>query len=67
MAGKMQGEGDRESARKYEQDTEEFIESGRVEEAAQKAKEDAEAEKAGRERAKEFDHEEKQRDYSKPE
>lgn len=65
MAGKNQGEGDRESARKYEKDTEEFVESGRVNEAARKAEEDKEAEKAGRERAKEFDPEEKQRDYSK--
>lgn len=66
MAGKNQGEGDQESARKYEKDTEEFIESGRVDDAAHKAEEDPKAEKAGRERAKEFDPEEKQRDYSKP-
>lgn len=67
---RIQGEGDRESARRYNQDTREFVESGRVEEAAARAgdqdpKEAERAEKAGAEKAKEKDpavH----RDYQKP-
>lgn len=61
-----QGEGDRESARRFNQDQQEFVKSGRVDEAARQAKEDPEAERKARARAKEFDPEEN-RDYSKPE
>ncbi len=55
-----QGEGDREAAKRYSEETREFVDSGKVDEAAQRAKEQdpAEgeaAEKAGRERAKEVD------------
>lgn len=62
---KNQGEGDRESAREYEKDTERHIESGKVDEAAHKAEQDPRAEDKGRERAKEFDPE-VHRDYDKP-
>ncbi len=65
-----QGEGDREAAKRYSEETREFIDSGKVDEAAERAKEQdpAEgkaAEKAGRDRAKEMDpavH----RDHKKP-
>lgn len=65
-----QGEGDRESARRYNEDTREFVESGRVDEAAERARdqdpeEAREAEEAGLERAREKDpavH----RDYDRP-
>lgn len=50
-----QGEGDRESARRYNEHNREFVESGKVDEAARNAEPDPEAEKAGRERAKELD------------
>lgn len=55
-----QGEGDRKSAERYNKETQEFVKSGKVEDAAKKAagqsREEAErAEKAGRERAKEED------------
>ena len=65
-----QGEGDRESARRYNRNAKDFAESGKVEEAAQRAGEDAPeegeaAEKAGRDRAKEFDPA-VERDYTKP-
>jgi hypothetical protein len=63
---KNQGEGDRESAERYNKDTQEFVKKGRVDKAAQEATEDRDAERKGRERAKEFDPEEN-RDYSKPE
>jgi hypothetical protein len=66
-----QGEGDRESARRYNEDTREYVESGKVDEAARKAgdqdpSEAESAERAGEERAREVDpavH----RDYRKPE
>ena len=66
-----QGEGDRESARRYNKDTREYVESGKVDEAAREAgdqdpSEAESAERAGEERAKEVDpavH----RDYEKPE
>jgi len=66
----VQGEGDKEAARHYDEKTREFVESGKVGEAAEKAAEqdpaEAEsAEQAGRERSKEQDpavH----RDYHKP-
>lgn len=61
-----QGEGDHESARRFNQDQQAFVKSGRVDEAARQAKENPEAERKARERAKEFDPEEN-RDYSKPE
>ena len=64
------GEGNREADRHYRERTREFVESGRVDEAAEKAreqdpKEGAEAEERGRERAKEVDPE-VHRDYDKP-
>jgi hypothetical protein len=67
---KNQGEGDRESAKRYNEKTQEYVESGKVDEAAKKAgegdpKELQQAEKAGKERAKEFDPA-VERDYSKP-
>ncbi len=65
-----QGEGDRESARQYNEDTREFVESGRVDEAARNAHEQdpteaEDAEEAGRDRAKEQDPS-VHRDYEKP-
>lgn len=65
MAGKNQGEGDRESAQRYNEQTQKFVKSGKVDQAAREAKEDPEAEAKGRERAKEFDPETR-RDYTKP-
>jgi hypothetical protein len=65
MAGKNQGEGDRESARRYNEATRKFVESGKVEQAAHEATEDPAAEAEGRRRAKEFDPETR-RDYTKP-
>jgi len=38
MNNKNQGEGNREAARRYNKDTEEFIDSGKVDESAQKAR-----------------------------
>ena len=66
----MQGEGDKEAAREYNEATRQFVESGKVEEAAERAggqdaDEAEQAEQAGLERAKEKDpavH----RDYQKP-
>lgn len=66
MADKNQGEGDRESARRYNDDTKKFVKDGKVEKAVRESKEDPEAEKKGRERAKEFDPQ-VPRDYSRPE
>ncbi len=65
-----QGEGDRESARRYNESTQEFVESGKVDEAARKAgegdKQEMErAEQLGKDRAKELDPA-VDRDYSKP-
>lgn len=65
MAEKNQGEGDRESAERYNQEQQKFVKSGRVEKAAQESTSDPDAEEQGRRRAKEFDPEE-ERDYSKP-
>ena len=70
-ANKNQGEGDRESARHYNDATQEFVESGKVDEAAEQAGEQdpgeaRRSEEAGSERAREVDpavH----RDYKKPE
>jgi hypothetical protein len=67
---KNQGEGDRESAKRYNKKTREYVKSGKVEKAARKAgegdKQDMErAEKAGKDRAKEFDPS-VERDYSEP-
>lgn len=64
------GEGNREADREYRKDTEEFIESGKVDEAAEKAREQDpaeadEAEERGKERAKELDPE-VHREYDKP-
>jgi hypothetical protein len=68
--GKIQGEGDHEAAERYDEATRDFVESGKVDEAAERAKgqdpdEARDAERSGRERAKEQDpavH----RDYRKP-
>ena len=65
-----QGEGDRESAKRYNEDTKEFVKSGKVKDAARKAgkgdrRDMEQAEKAGKERAKEFDPAVR-RDYSGP-
>lgn len=67
---KNQGEGDREADRHYRERTKDFIESGRVDEAAERAREQdpeegREAEEQGRRRAKEVDPE-VHRDYDKP-
>lgn len=66
MAGKNQGEGDKESAKRYNQDQQEFVKSGRVDDAAREAADDPEAERKARERAKELDPEEN-RHYDRPE
>jgi hypothetical protein len=70
QGGQNQGEGDREAARRYNEDQQQFVQSGKVDEAARKAAgqdpaEARKAEQAGRDRAKELDPEES-RDYSKP-
>lgn len=67
---KVQGEGDRESAKRYNENAREFVESGKVDEAARKAGEGdkeelARAEKDGKDRAKELDPA-VDRDHSKP-
>lgn len=62
MAGKNQGEGDKESAARYNKEQQEFVNSGRVDDAARKATEDLDAERKGRERAKAFDPEGKKGD-----
>lgn len=61
---KNQGEGDREAARHYDEKTREYVESGKVDQAARDAEADPEAEEQGKERAKEFDPE-VHRDYKK--
>lgn len=66
----VQGEGDRKAARRYNEASKKFAESGKVKEAAEKAgtqseKTSREAEKAGKSRARELDPE-VHRDYSKP-
>lgn len=66
----QKGEGDREADRHYREQTREFVESGKVDEAAEKARgqdpdEAKRAEEAGRKRAKEVDPE-VHRDYDKP-
>ena len=63
QAPNVQGEGDYESARKYNKDAKEFAQSGKVHEAARAAKPENEqqarameqAEQAGKSRAKEED------------
>ena len=65
-----QGEGDRTSAKRYNEATRKFVESGKVEEAARQAagqdpEEAKESERKGRERAKELDPE-VHRQYDKP-
>jgi hypothetical protein len=67
---KNQGEGDRESAKRFNKNEQEFVKSGKVDKAARKAGEGDEqemerAEKAGKERAKELDPG-VDRNYSKP-
>ena len=64
------GEGDRQADRHYREKTREFVESGKVDEAAEKARdqdpeEAKKAEEAGRKRAKEVDPE-VHRDYDEP-
>jgi hypothetical protein len=66
----VQGEGNKEAAREYNEATREFVKSGKVKEAAERAgsqdpAEGEQAEKAGLERAKEKDPEVR-RDYRKP-
>lgn len=65
-----QGEGDLESGRRYNEKTQKFVESGKVDEAARKAgegdKQEMErAEQSGKDRAKELDPA-VERNYSKP-
>ena len=65
-----QGEGDHEAARRYNEDAQAFVASGKVDAAARNAQdqdpaEAKAAEAAGKARAKELDPEEK-RDYAKP-
>ncbi len=65
-----QGEGDREAARAYNEATQDYVRSGKVEEAARRAgKQDPEeaehSEEEGRARAKEEDPEVR-RDYRQP-
>ncbi|MCA1600464.1 MAG: hypothetical protein LC776_02055 [Acidobacteria bacterium] len=70
----VQGEGDRESTRRYDDATKAFVESGKVKEQAdttanislEEKRELGEAEKVGKERAKEEDPAVR-RDYAKPE
>ncbi len=70
----LQGEGDRESARRYDEAARAFVESGKVKEhadatatiSAEEKRDLEEAEKAGKERAKEEDPAVR-RDYFKPE
>ena len=50
-SGKVQGEGDYASARRYDEETREFVESGKVEPAANAAKPKNEAEAKEMERA----------------
>ncbi len=45
---KIQGEGDRESAREYNEATREFIESGKVDEAAKRTESGSRRGRAGR-------------------
>lgn len=67
-----QGEGDREAAKRYNENTRKFVKSGRVDKAARDAanmndeerRAAEQAEQAGKRRAKELDPEDK-RDYSK--
>jgi hypothetical protein len=66
----IQGEGDRESAKRYNKGTQEFVEAGKVDEAARRAgdadpEELEKAEREGEARAKELDPDE-ERDYTKP-
>jgi len=68
--GTNQGEGNREAARRYNEDQQRFVESGKVEKAAEDAKgqdpaEAAAAEKAGKDHAKGFDPQEEP-GYRKP-
>jgi hypothetical protein len=66
----IQGEGDKEAARRYDEATQEFVRSGKLEQAEKQAaeqdpREAEQAEREGRERAKEDDpavH----RDYHQP-
>ena len=63
MSSKNQGEGDRESARRFNEDEQKFVQSGRVTEAARKAaprdaseqQQMQQAEEAGKSHAKDED------------
>lgn len=50
-SSKVQGEGDYESARRYDQAQQDFVKSGKVDEAARKAKPQSEAERKEMEQA----------------
>lgn len=50
---RMQGEGDRESARRYRKDTEDYVESHDIEEEARRAKPESDAQKKALEQAEE--------------
>jgi len=68
--GENQGEGDRESAARYNEATQEFVQSGKVEDAAEQAagqdpQEARRSEREARERAKAEDPAVR-RDYDKP-
>ena len=68
-SGKNQGEGDRESAKRYNEATQDFVKSGKVKKAAQRAKgqdpqEARDSEREGKRHAKEEDPAVK-RDYKK--
>lgn len=65
MAGKNQGEGNRDAARHYNEATQKFVKAGKVNKALKKAKDDPEAERKARARSKELDPQDR-RDYSKP-
>ncbi|MCE9649828.1 MAG: hypothetical protein K8R18_09425 [Parvibaculum sp.] len=71
---KNEGEGNRTAAKEYNKGVQDFVKSGRVDEAAKSAERAVEgsehdeleaAERKGKSHAKEFDPEE-ERDYSKP-
>jgi hypothetical protein len=67
--GKNQGEGDKDAAEHYNRNTRDFVESGKVKPATERAKEGdkeemQQAEERGKERAREYDPN-VDRDYSK--
>lgn len=58
-SSRNQGEGDRESAKRYNEATREFVQSGKADQAGESAEQDTgeakESERAGRQHAKELD------------